>query len=47
MVMLKYLEAKGFVFYTNLESDHGRPSAARSYAEICFMGIHPAGRPFL
>ena len=36
MVLLKDVDARGFVFYTNLESDKGRELAENSQAAICF-----------
>ncbi len=36
MVLLKHADERGFVFYTNLESDKGRQLAADGRAELCF-----------
>ncbi len=36
MVLLKDVDARGFVFYTNLESDKGCELAENSQAAICF-----------
>ena len=36
MVLLKDLDATGFVFYTNLESDKGQQLAANPQAALCF-----------
>ncbi len=36
MVLLKQADERGFVFYTNLESDKGRQLAAHARAELCF-----------
>ena len=36
MVLLKHADERGFVFYTNLESDKGRQLAANGRAELCF-----------
>lgn len=35
MVLLKAFDARGFVFYTNLESDKGRQLAAHPLAALC------------
>jgi pyridoxamine 5'-phosphate oxidase len=35
-VLLKELDARGFVFYTNLESRKARALAANPYAALCF-----------
>jgi pyridoxamine 5'-phosphate oxidase len=35
-VLLKELDARGFVFYTNLESRKARALAAHPYAALCF-----------
>jgi len=43
MVLLKHADERGFVFYTNLESDKGRELAARPQAELCFYW-KPPGR---
>jgi pyridoxamine 5'-phosphate oxidase len=36
MVLLKGIDARGFVFYTNLESAKGEELAARAEAALCF-----------
>lgn len=36
MVLLKDVDARGFVFYTNLESDKGRELAENAQAALCF-----------
>ena len=36
MVLLKHADERGFVFYTNLESDKGLQLASRARAELCF-----------
>ncbi|MBF0269230.1 MAG: pyridoxamine 5'-phosphate oxidase [Alphaproteobacteria bacterium] len=36
MVLLKGVDAQGFVFYTNLESQKGRQLAANPHAALCF-----------
>ncbi|MDO8838647.1 MAG: pyridoxamine 5'-phosphate oxidase [Parvibaculum sp.] len=36
MVLLKDVDARGFVFYTNLESDKGRELAENPQAALCF-----------
>lgn len=36
MVLLKSVDASGFVFYTNLESRKGRDLAANPWAALCF-----------
>jgi len=36
MVLLKHADAKGFVFYTNLESAKGRELLANPHAALCF-----------
>ena len=36
MVLLKGFDSKGFVFYTNTESDKGRQLAANPFAALCF-----------
>jgi pyridoxamine 5'-phosphate oxidase len=36
MVLLKSADARGFVFYTNLESAKGRALAAHPHAALCF-----------
>jgi pyridoxamine 5'-phosphate oxidase len=43
MVLLKHADERGFVFYTNLESDKGRELAERPQAELCFYW-KPPGR---
>ena len=43
MVLLKHADERGFVFYTNLESDKGRELTARPQAELCFYW-KPPGR---
>ncbi|MBM3506807.1 MAG: pyridoxamine 5'-phosphate oxidase [Alphaproteobacteria bacterium] len=37
MVLLKGVDARGFVFYTNLESQKGRELAANANAAMCFF----------
>ena len=37
MVLLKGLDARGFVFYTNLESQKSTELFANPYAALCFM----------
>jgi pyridoxamine 5'-phosphate oxidase len=37
MVLLKGLDARGFVFYTNLESQKSAEVFANPYAALCFM----------
>jgi pyridoxamine 5'-phosphate oxidase len=37
MVLLKGVDARGFVFYTNLESRKSRELYANPYAALCFM----------
>jgi pyridoxamine 5'-phosphate oxidase len=37
MVLLKGLDARGFVFYTNLESRKSEELSANPYAALCFM----------
>lgn len=36
MVLLKHADERGFVFYTNLESDKGHQLATNARAELCF-----------
>jgi pyridoxamine 5'-phosphate oxidase len=36
-VLLKHVDERGFVFYTNLESDKGRQLAANPRAALCFL----------
>jgi pyridoxamine 5'-phosphate oxidase len=36
MVLLKGADARGFVFYTNMESDKGRQLLANPFAALCF-----------
>ena len=36
MVLLKELDARGFVFYTNFNSEKGREALARQRAALCF-----------
>lgn len=43
MVLLKQADERGFVFYTNLESDKGHHLAATPFAELCFYW-NPPGR---
>jgi pyridoxamine 5'-phosphate oxidase len=43
MLLLKHADERGFVFYTNLESDKGRALAAHPQAELCFYW-NPPGR---
>jgi pyridoxamine 5'-phosphate oxidase len=43
MVLLKHADDRGFVFYTNLQSDKGRALAAHPVAELCFYW-NPPGR---
>jgi pyridoxamine 5'-phosphate oxidase len=43
MVLLKQADPRGFVFYTNLESDKGHHLRERPFAELCFYW-NPPGR---
>lgn len=36
-VLLKHVDERGFVFYTNLESDKGRQLAVNPRAALCFL----------
>ena len=36
-VLLKHVDARGFVFYTNLDSDKGRQLASNPRAALCFL----------
>jgi pyridoxamine 5'-phosphate oxidase len=36
-VLLKHVDARGFVFYTNIESDKGRQLDANPRAALCFL----------
>ncbi|MBX3725457.1 MAG: pyridoxamine 5'-phosphate oxidase [Xanthomonadales bacterium] len=40
VVLLKALDARGFSFYTNTESDKGRQLASQPRAAICFLWKH-------
>ncbi|WP_221031590.1 pyridoxamine 5'-phosphate oxidase [Actomonas aquatica] len=40
MVLLKHADERGFVFYTNLESDKGHQLATHARAELCFHWAH-------
>lgn len=39
VVLLKEVDTKGFVFYTNYASDKGKELAANPYASLCFMWL--------